>query len=120
MKKELFNDYFNELLNLEEVHEEIQLDGIHYVLDITKDENSVTLKITNLTNTKEKKDKADFENWLKMVDDDLFSEVLSSFDGSIESLYQSENYQEAIDKVKSRTKEIVEEKIKNLYKLIGQ
>jgi len=37
----------------------------------------------------------------------------------LESLYNSENYQQVIDKVKSKTKEIVNRKIKELRKLIN-
>lgn len=72
----------------------------------------------------ENKDKKDFEKWLSNVDDSLFSEVLDELkekDGiyDLESLYNSENYQQVIDKVKSKTKEIVNRKIKELRKLIN-
>ena len=37
----------------------------------------------------------------------------------LEKLYNSENYQQVIDKVKAKTKEIANRKIKELQKLLG-
>jgi hypothetical protein len=54
----------------------------------------------------------------------LFSEVLDELkevDGiyNLESIYNSENYKDVIDKVKNKTKKIANRKIKELQKLLS-
>lgn len=102
------------LFDLNEIHEEYQDNGNHYVLDVTKNENTVNISITNLGN----KDKVEFEEWLKKIDDDLFTEIFSYLNEDIVSLYQSDRYQEAINKFKTCTKEIINQKIKDLQSII--
>ena len=108
------------LLELDELHQEYQDNDTHFVIDSTKEGNTLTVKVQLLEN----KDKKDFENWLQQVDDDLFQEVLEELAekeglSDINSLYNSENYQQVIDKVKTKTKEIANRKIKMLKKLIN-
>ena len=119
-QEELLKALISELMGMDELHQEYQDNDTHFVIDSTKEGNTLTIKVQLLEN----KDKKDFENWLQQVDDDLFQEVLEELaekDGlsDINSLYNSENYQQVIDKVKTKTKEIANRKIKMLKKLIN-
>lgn len=119
-QEELLKALVSELMGMNELHQEYQDNDTHFVIDSTKEGNTLTIKVQLLEN----KDKKDFENWLQQVDDDLFQEVLEELaekDGlaDINSLYNSENYQQVIDKVKTKTKEIANRKIKMLKKLIN-
>jgi hypothetical protein len=119
-QEELLKALISELMGMDELHQEYQDNDTHFVIDSTKEGNTLTVKVQLLEN----KDKKDFENWLQQVDDDLFQEVLEELaekDGlsDINSLYNSENYQQVIDKVKTKTKEIANRKIKMLKKLIN-
>ena len=73
---------------------------------------------------KENKDKQEFENWLSNIDDTLFEEVLDELKNkegliNLEDMYQSKDYKKVIDRIKSKTKEIAQRKIKALQKLIN-
>ena len=119
-QEELLKALVSELMGMDELHQEYQDNDTHFVIDSTREGNTLTIKVQLLEN----KDKKDFENWLQQVDDDLFQEVLEELaekDGlsDINSLYNSENYQQVIDKVKTKTKEIANRKIKILKKLIN-
>lgn len=119
-QEELLKALISELMGMDELHQEYQDNDTHFVIDSTKEGNTLVIKVQLLEN----KDKKDFENWLQQVDDDLFQEVLEELaekDGlsDINSLYNSENYQQVIDKVKTKTKEIANHKIKMLKKLIN-
>ena len=119
-QEELLKALISELMGMDELHQEYQDNDTHFVIDSTREGNTLTIKVQLLEN----KDKKDFENWLQQVDDDLFQEVLEELaekDGlsDINSLYNSENYQQVIDKVKTKTKEIANRKIKMLKKLIN-
>lgn len=119
-QEELLKALVSELMGMDELHQEYQDNDTHFVIDSTKEGNTLTVKVQLLEN----KDKKDFENWLQQVDDDLFQEVLEELAekeglSDINSLYNSENYQQVIDKVKTKTKEIANRKIKMLKKLIN-
>ena len=119
-QEELLKALISELMGMDELHQEYQDNDTHFVIDSTKEGNTLTIKVQLLEN----KDKKDFENWLQQVDDDLFQEVLEELAekeglSDINSLYNSENYQQVIDKVKTKTKEIANRKIKMLKKLIN-
>ena len=119
-QEELLKALISELMGMDELHQEYQDNDTHYVVDSTKEGNTLTIKVQLLEN----KDKKDFENWLQQVDDDLFQEVLEELAekeglSDINSLYNSENYQQVIDRVKTKTKEIANRKIKMLKKLIN-
>lgn len=119
-QEELLKALVSELMGMDELHQEYQDNDTHFVIDSTKEGNTLTIKVQLLEN----KDKEDFENWLQQVDDNLFQEVLEELAekeglSDINSLYNSENYQQAIDKVKAKTKEIANRKIKMLKKLIN-
>lgn len=119
-QEELLKALISELMGMDELHQEYQDNDTHFVIDSTKEGNTLIIKVQLLEN----KDKKDFEDWLQQVDDDLFQEVLEELaekDGlsDINSLYNSENYQQVIDKVKTKTKEIANRKIKMLKKLIN-
>ena len=118
-QEELLKTLIKELMNLDTLHQEYQDNDTHFVVDSQKKDNTLTIKVQILEN----KDKKEFEKWLETIDNDLFSEVLGELkerDGliDIERMYNSERYQEVIDKVKSKTKEIVNRKIKQLQKLL--
>lgn len=119
-QEELLKALVSELMGMNELHQEYQDNDTHFVIDSTREGNTLTIKVQLLEN----KDKKDFENWLQQVDDDLFQEVLEELAekeglSDINSLYNSENYQQVIDKVKTKTKEIANRKIKMLKKLIN-
>ena len=116
-KEEILKALVAELMGLDELHQEYQDNDTHFVIDSTKEGNTLTIKVQLLDN----EDKKEFENWLKLVDDELFSEVLSELaekEGimDIEALYKSPDYKKAIDKVKAKTKEIAARKVKALKK----
>ena len=118
-QEELLKALIKELFEMDKLHQEYKDNDSHFVVDSTREGNTLTIKVQLLEN----EDKKDFENWLQQVDDDLFQEVLeelSEKDGlsDINSLYNSENYQQVIDKVKTKTKEIANRKIKMLKKLV--
>lgn len=116
-QEELFIALIKELFAMDETHYEYQDNDTQYAVDSQKDGNTLTIKIT----VEENKDKKDFEQWLEKVDDDLFSEVLEELEdeglSNLNEIYSSPNYKVTINKVKSKTKEIAERKIKELQKL---
>ena len=119
-QEELLKALVSELMGMDELHQEYQDDDTHFVIDSTKEGNTLTIKVQLLEN----KDKKEFEKWLQQVDDDLFQEVLDELaekEGlkDISNLYNSEKYQQVIDRVKSKTKELAARKIKNLKKLLS-
>ena len=119
-QEELLKTLIEELFGMDNVHHEYTDNNISYVIDSQREGNTLTIKVS----LKENEDKKEFEKWLENVDDDLFQEVLeelSEKDGlsDINSLYNSENYQQVIDKVKAKTKEIANRKIKMLKKLVN-
>ena len=119
-KEEILKALVAELMGLDELHQEYQDNDTHFVIDSTKEGNTLTIKVQLLDN----EDKKEFENWLKLVDDELFSEVLSELaekEGimDIEALYKSSDYKKAIDKVKAKTKEIAARKVKALKRLLA-
>lgn len=119
-KEEILKALVAELMGLDELHQEYQDNDTHFVIDSTKEGNTLTIKVQLLDN----EDKKEFEKWLELVDDDLFSEVLSELaekEGimDIEALYKSPDYKEAIDKVKAKTKEIAARKVKALKRLLA-
>jgi hypothetical protein len=118
-KEEILKALVAELMGLDELHQEYQDDDTHFVIDSTKEGNTLTIKISLIEN----EDKKNFENWLKLVDDDLFSEVLSELSeeglADINAAYNSKDYKQVISKVKAKTREIAARKVKALKKLLG-
>lgn len=119
-QEEIFKTLVEELMKIETVHHEYIDNDNAYVIDSQKNGNELIIKVS----IKENKDKKEFEEWLETVDDDLFSEVLDELKETeklvdIEQLYNSKDYKKAIDKIKSKTKEIAQRKIKELQKLIN-
>lgn len=118
-QEEILKALVEELMGLDELHQEYQDNDTHFVIDSTKEGNTLTIKVQLLDN----KDKKEFEEWLKRVDDDLFQEVLEELAekegiNDIQALYNSKDYKKAIDKVKAKTKEIASRKIKSFKKLL--
>lgn len=119
-QEELFKTLISELFSLNELHQEYQDNDTHFVVDTQKKEDTLTIKIT----LKENKDKQEFEDWLSNIDDTLFEEVLDELKNkegliNLEDMYQSKDYKKVIDRIKSKTKEIAQRKIKALQKLIN-
>ena len=119
-QEEILKALIEELFAMDTLHQEYQDNDSHFVVDSTKEGNTLTIKVQLLEN----KDKKEFEKWLQQVDDDLFQEVLEELAekeglSDINSLYNSENYQQVIDRVRSKTKELAARKIKNLKKLLS-
>ena len=118
-QEEILKALVTELMGLDELHQEYQDNDTHFVIDSTKEGNTLTIKVQLLDN----KDKKEFEEWLKRVDDGLFQEVLEELAekegiNDIQALYNSKDYKKAIDKVKAKTKEIASRKIKSFKKLL--
>ena len=119
-KEEILKTLIKELMAMDTLHQEYQDNDTHFVIDSQKEGNTLTIKVQLLEN----KDKQEFEKWLQNIDDDFFGEILDSLKEKdniidLDSIYNSENYQEVINKVKSRAKELAIKKIKNLQKIIG-
>ena len=116
---ELFKNLVKELFELDNTHEEYQDNDTHFIVDSQKNGNTLIIKVQLLEN----EDKKNFEKWLKQVDDDLFSEVLDSLKNeglvNLNEMYNSENYNQVISKVKDKTKEIAIKKMENLKKLLA-
>lgn len=119
-QEELMKSLIKELFELDTTHQEYQDNDIHFVVDSQKNGNTLTIKVQLLEN----KDKKEFEKWLENnVDDELFSEVLEELakkEGltDIEALYNSKDYKKVINKVKSKTKEIVARKVREFQNLL--
>ncbi len=119
-QEEILKALIEELFAMNELHQEYQDNDTHYVVDSTKEGNTLTIKVQLLEN----KDKKEFENWLQLVDNDLFQEVLEELaerEGltDLDALYKTEDYQKVINRVKAKTKEIANRKIRNLKKLLN-
>ena len=118
-QEELLKQLISELMSMSELHQEYQDNDTHFAIDSKREGNKLTIEIT----LKENKDKKEFEKWLQQVDDDLFQEVLDELaekEGlkDISTLYNSEKYQQVIDTVRAKTKEIAARKIRSLKKLL--
>lgn len=119
-QEELLKALIEELFEMDTLHQEYKDNDSHFVVDSTREGNTLTIKVQLLEN----EDKKNFENWLQQVDDDLFQEVLEELSekeglSDINSLYNSKDYQQVIDQVKFKTKEIANRKIKMLKKLVN-
>lgn len=53
------------------------------------------------------KDKKEFEQWVRQIPDDIFSEILESLDDDIYEKYNSEKYMEIINQVRSKANSIL-------------
>ena len=118
-QEELIKVLVKELFGLDELHQEYQDNDTHFVIDSQKEGDTLTIKVQLVEN----KDKKEFEKWLENVDDDLFSEVLDELKDEglmdLEETYNSKDYKEVIDKVRSKTKEVAINKIKELQKILN-
>ena len=118
-QEELIKVLVKELFGLDELHQEYQDNDTHFVIDSQKEGDTLTIKVQLVEN----KDKKEFEKWLENVDDDLFSEVLDELKDEglmdLEEAYNSKDYKEVIDKVRSKTKEVAINKIKELQKILN-
>lgn len=117
-QEEILKALVTELMGLNTLHQEYQDNDTHFVIDSKKEGNTLTIKVQLLEN----KDKKDFEEWLKRIDDDLFSEVLEELKNegfsNLEEMYNSIKYKIVINKVKQKTKEVASKKINSLKKLL--
>ena len=117
-KNEILNELLSQLLDLNEVHYEYLDNDSKYVLDVNREnEDNITITISREANEA----KHEFENWLEGVDDDLFGEALEELDGiqDLNKLYETEDFQEVIDKVKEAVKKKASEKIAEYQKLLA-
>lgn len=105
-----------ELFGMTELHQEYTDNDISFAIDSQKlDSNTIQFTIK----LKENKDKKEFEEWIKQVPEDIFSEVITSLDENIFETYNSENYKEIIDKVKSKISSLMKERINTYQNLLG-
>lgn len=109
------------LFEVNELHQEYQDNDIHFVVDTQRDGKELTVKITLI----EEEDKQEFEKWLEKIDNELFSEVIDEIKKEdslidLDSLYNSKDYKKVIDKVKSKTQEVIENRIEELKSLLNE
>ena len=119
-QEETFKALIKELFAVSATHQEYQDNDTHFVVDSKKEGNTLTIKVQLLEN----EDKKRFEDWLKQVDDDLFTEVLDELReieglNDLQALYNSKDYKKVIDRVTAKTKEIAARKIKSFKKLLA-
>lgn len=118
-QEELLKTLVKELFGLNELHQEYQDNDTHFVIDSTKEGNTLTIKVQLIEN----KDKEEFEKWLEQIDDTFFSEILDELkvDGlsDLEEKYNSKDYKFVIRKVKAKAKELATKKIKEFQKLLN-
>ena len=118
MEQENLIQLFKELWEMDTTHQEYKDSNIQYVVDSQKDNDTLIIKVQ----LKENEDKKDFEKWLSGIDDNFFAEVLDELTDEglydLDTIYSSDQYNEIIDKVKSKTKEVALRKIEELQKLI--
>lgn len=119
-QEELLKILIKELFGLNELHQEYQDNDTHFVIDSTKEGNTLTIKVQLIEN----KDKEEFEKWLKQIDDAFFAEILDELKkeglADLEEIYNSKNYKTVINKVKNKAKELANKKIKVLRSIISQ
>lgn len=120
MKEENLIALIKELAKVDTLHQEYEDNNIHYVIDSERDEDG-TLNFS--VQIKDHTDKKEFEQFVDNLDDDLFQEVWESLSEedelhNLNEIYESENYQEVIDKFKAKAKEIAREKINDLNKIL--
>ena len=119
-QEEIIKALIEELFGMDELHQEYQDNDTHFVIDSKREGNKLTIEIT----LKENKDKKEFEKWVQQLDNDIFNEVWESLSEedelhSLDEMYNTERYKEVIAKFKNKTKEIVNQKIRNLQKIIN-
>ena len=120
MEKELFQLAEQLLQQNTEGHEEITVNGKTLTVDYEKkDENTMIVTVS----LHENKDKKEFETWVNNLDDEFFNEVwenLSDIYGlkELNDTYDNGNYQEVISKFKSTAKELAQQKINLLSKIL--
>jgi len=121
MEQENFIEFIKELMSVDKYHQEYQDNDVHYVIDAIKDESGeLTIKVNQV---KDNKDRKEFEKWLELVDDGLFTEILESLqeDGydidNLDQVFNTKDYKKVIDIVKGKAKELAENKIKAYQKL---
>ena len=120
-QEELFKALIKELFELDTTHQEYQDNDTHFVVDSEVNGNTLTIKVELFDINKDKKE---FEHWLEGIDDELFSEVLEKINreynlGDLDELYNSKDYQVAIDTIKKVTKEVINEKVLGLQRLVS-
>ena len=118
-QEELLKALIKELFGLNELHQEYQDNDTHFVIDSQKEGNTLTIKVELLEDT----DKEEFEEWLKTIDDNLFTEILEGLASEgltdLDSIYNSKDYKKVIDKVKAKATEITTNKIKELQNVLN-
>ena len=118
----IIKSLLDDLFELGELHQEYQDNDVHFVIDTKKDGNKIIVEVETIED-KQNEAKQNFEDWLKNIDDELFTEILDELRKDeklidIESLYNSENYEEVINKVEAKAKEIIEKRIEALEDLL--
>lgn len=90
---------------MDELHQKYTDNDISFAIDTQKiDNNTLEIKVTL---DEENEDKKEFEQWVRQIPDDIFSEILESLDDDIYEKYNSEKYMEIIDQVRSKANSIL-------------
>ena len=117
MKEKNLIALIKELYQTDELHTEYQDNDIQFVIDSQKDGNKLVFTVE----VKDNEDKKQFESWVDTMPDELFKEVWESLyeiDPTLAKVYEGKNYKQVISKFKDKTKEVVNNKIHELQKLI--
>jgi hypothetical protein len=120
MKNEILGSLIKELFQFDEMHEKYTDNDISFSIDLSKEGNTLNVKVTLNENT----DKKEFETWVNQLDDDIFNETWESLSedyglNDLNKIYESEDYNKIIDLFKTRSKEIALEKVKMLTNLFN-
>ena len=119
-QEELLKALIEELFEMDTLHQEYQDNDSHFVVDSKREGNTLNIKVELIGN----KDKEEFEDWLKQVDDNLLEEVFDELGkkeglSNLQELYETEDFQQVIDAVRAKTKEIAAKRIKAYKQLFS-
>ena len=118
MEQEVLNLLFKELFKMNDLHEEFSSDDFSYKVDMTKvDDNHLHMEVDIQQNNKD--DKAEFESWISKIPEDIFSEAISTLDEDIFNKYQSKDYAEVIDSVKTKINSILQDRMDSYKGLLS-
>lgn len=114
MKNEFNIALIKELMSIDQLHEEYKDNNISYVIDATKEGDTLNITISLQEDTR----KEEFENWCKSIDDDIFVETCEKFEELTGKTLHEIAEEELYDEFKTVVKELVKSKIESLQSLL--
>lgn len=120
MKEENLLALIKELSEMDTLHKEYLDEDIHYVIDATREGDTLTFTVQ----IEEDNDKKEFEAWASQFDDELFTEIWESLSNKynlkdLNKVYESKDYHKVISLFRKEANEIISKKIASLQQLIG-